>query len=82
MILILLQQAALVLNASRRFRYTLDLNKDEEREQRRRMIRAHAQVVRVSIMKLEHFVGLYVHMYDNLFTLFFHSLFVLGGHAF
>ncbi|KAJ8447578.1 hypothetical protein Cgig2_031191 [Carnegiea gigantea] len=49
-ILILLQQAALVLNASRRFRYTLDLNKDEEREQRRRMIRAHAQVVRAAML--------------------------------
>lgn len=41
------QQAALVLNASRRFRYTLDLKKEEEKEQRRRMIRAHAQVIRV-----------------------------------
>lgn len=41
------QQAALVLNASRRFRYTLDLGKEEEKEQRRRMIRAHAQVIRV-----------------------------------
>ena len=42
-----MQQAALVLNASRRFRYTLDLKKEEEKEQRRRMIRAHAQVIRV-----------------------------------
>ncbi|PKI40235.1 hypothetical protein CRG98_039353 [Punica granatum] len=41
------RQAALVLNASRRFRYTLDLKKEEEKEQRRRMIRAHAQVIRV-----------------------------------
>lgn len=47
-----LQQAALVLNASRRFRYTLDLKKDEDKEQRRRMIRAHAQVVRVSTTRL------------------------------
>ncbi|KAM0006683.1 putative P-type Ca(2+) transporter [Helianthus debilis subsp. tardiflorus] len=41
------QQAALVLNASRRFRYTLDLRKNEEQEKRRRMIRSHAQVIRV-----------------------------------
>ncbi|EEF47971.1 cation-transporting atpase plant, putative [Ricinus communis] len=40
------RQAALVLNASRRFRYTLDLKKEEEKQQRRRMIRAHAQVIR------------------------------------
>ncbi|KAH9624541.1 hypothetical protein KSS87_017751 [Heliosperma pusillum] len=44
------RQAALVLNASRRFRYTLDLKKDDEREQRRRMIRAHAQVVRAAML--------------------------------
>lgn len=41
------QQAALVLNASRRFRYTLDLKKEEEKEMIRRKIRAHAQVIRV-----------------------------------
>lgn len=41
------QQAALVLNASRRFRYTLDLKKEEEKEHIRRKIRAHAQVIRV-----------------------------------
>ncbi|EMS49508.1 Calcium-transporting ATPase 8, plasma membrane-type [Triticum urartu] len=40
------QQIALVLNASRRFRYTLDLARDEERENLRRIIRAHAQVIR------------------------------------
>jgi len=43
------RQAALVLNASRRFRYTLDLNKEEHYDNRRRMIRAHAQVIRVCI---------------------------------
>ncbi|KAF4347575.1 hypothetical protein G4B88_009931 [Cannabis sativa] len=37
------RQAALVLNASRRFRYTLDLKKEEDKENRRRMIRSHAQ---------------------------------------
>lgn len=36
-----------MLNASRRFRYTLDLKKEEEKEQIRRKIRAHAQVIRV-----------------------------------
>ncbi|KAL9157280.1 hypothetical protein ABFS82_09G132900 [Erythranthe guttata] len=44
------RQAALVLNASRRFRYTLDLKKDEEQEKRRRMIRAHAQVIRAALL--------------------------------
>ncbi|TVU05044.1 hypothetical protein EJB05_48192, partial [Eragrostis curvula] len=38
------RQAALVLNASRRFRYTLDLKKEEEKEMIRRKIRSHAQV--------------------------------------
>lgn len=38
-----------MLNASRRFRYTLDLRKEEEKEQRKRMIRAHAQVIRVML---------------------------------
>ncbi|XP_022844925.1 calcium-transporting ATPase 9, plasma membrane-type-like [Olea europaea var. sylvestris] len=44
------RQAALVLNASRRFRYTLDLKKDDEQEQRRSMIRAHAQVIRAALL--------------------------------
>ncbi|KAL0354392.1 UNVERIFIED_CONTAM: Calcium-transporting ATPase 9, plasma membrane-type [Sesamum radiatum] len=44
------RQAALVLNASRRFRYTLDLRKEEEQEKRRRMIRAHAQVIRAALL--------------------------------
>ncbi|KAK6915160.1 Cation-transporting P-type ATPase, C-terminal [Dillenia turbinata] len=44
------RQAALVLNASRRFRYTLDLEKEEEKEQRRTMIRAHAQVIRAALL--------------------------------
>uniref|UniRef100_A0A6N2LPL3 Calcium-transporting ATPase n=1 Tax=Salix viminalis TaxID=40686 RepID=A0A6N2LPL3_SALVM len=44
------RQAALVLNASRRFRYTLDLKKDEEKEQRRRMIRSHAHVIRAALL--------------------------------
>ncbi|GAB4841884.1 Calcium-transporting ATPase 9, plasma membrane-type [Ancistrocladus abbreviatus] len=44
------RQAALVLNASRRFRYTLDLKKEEEKEQSRRMIRSHAQVIRAALL--------------------------------
>ncbi|CAH1422950.1 unnamed protein product [Lactuca virosa] len=44
------RQAALVLNASRRFRYTLDLRKNEEQEKRRRMIRSHAQVIRAALL--------------------------------
>uniref|UniRef100_A0A0D9W937 Calcium-transporting ATPase n=1 Tax=Leersia perrieri TaxID=77586 RepID=A0A0D9W937_9ORYZ len=39
------RQAALVLNASRRFRYTLDLKKEEQREEVRRKIRAQAHVI-------------------------------------
>ncbi|KAH7572514.1 hypothetical protein JRO89_XS04G0268000 [Xanthoceras sorbifolium] len=39
------RQAALVLNASRRFRYTLDLKKEEEKQQALRKIRAHAQAI-------------------------------------
>nr|XP_025611233.1 calcium-transporting ATPase 9, plasma membrane-type isoform X1 [Arachis hypogaea]XP_025670963.1 calcium-transporting ATPase 9, plasma membrane-type-like isoform X1 [Arachis hypogaea] len=44
------RQAALVLNASRRFRYTLDLKKEEEKEQKKSMIRAHAQVIRAALL--------------------------------
>ncbi|KAJ3704608.1 hypothetical protein LUZ61_008313 [Rhynchospora tenuis] len=44
------RQAALVLNASRRFRYTLDLKKEEEKEKIRRKIRAHAQVIRAAFL--------------------------------
>ncbi|KAL4396114.1 hypothetical protein HN51_000633 [Arachis hypogaea] len=40
------RQAALVLNASRRFAYTLDLKKEEEREQVMRKVRNHAQAIR------------------------------------
>ncbi|CAA2987917.1 calcium-transporting ATPase 10, plasma membrane-type [Olea europaea subsp. europaea] len=42
------RQAALVLNASRRFRYTLDLKKEEEKKELIAKIRAHAQVVRAA----------------------------------
>ncbi|XP_058000288.1 calcium-transporting ATPase 10, plasma membrane-type-like [Hevea brasiliensis] len=41
------RNAALVLNASRRFRYTLDFKKEEEKQQIRRKIEAHARVIRV-----------------------------------
>lgn len=44
------RQAALVLNASRRFRYTLDLKKEEEKTQTIRKIRAHAQVIRAAFL--------------------------------
>lgn len=44
------RQAALVLNASRRFRYTLDLKREEEKETLRRKIRAHAQVIRATLL--------------------------------
>ncbi|KAF0894161.1 hypothetical protein E2562_034893 [Oryza meyeriana var. granulata] len=42
------RQAALVLNASRRFRYTLDLKREEQREEVIRKIRAQAHVVRAA----------------------------------
>ncbi|KAM7473532.1 hypothetical protein LguiB_020775 [Lonicera macranthoides] len=44
------RQAALVLNASRRFRYTLDLKKDEEKKQMIAKIRTHAEVVRAALL--------------------------------
>ncbi|KAI4379676.1 hypothetical protein MLD38_005941 [Melastoma candidum] len=42
------RQAALVLNASRRFRYTLDLKREEEKTITLRKIRAHAQAIRAA----------------------------------
>ncbi|KAH6837915.1 autoinhibited Ca2+ -ATPase [Perilla frutescens var. hirtella] len=44
------RQAALVLNASRRFRYTLDLKKEEERKELIAKIRTHAQVIRAAVL--------------------------------
>ncbi|KAJ8751402.1 hypothetical protein K2173_016605 [Erythroxylum novogranatense] len=44
------RQAALVLNASRRFRYTLDLKREEEKRQILRKIRAHAQAIRAAYL--------------------------------
>ncbi|KAF8033666.1 hypothetical protein BT93_C0061 [Corymbia citriodora subsp. variegata] len=42
------RQAALVLNASRRFRYTLDLKKEEQAKITLQKIRAHAQAIRAA----------------------------------
>ncbi|GAV59710.1 E1-E2_ATPase domain-containing protein/Cation_ATPase_C domain-containing protein/Cation_ATPase_N domain-containing protein/Hydrolase domain-containing protein/CaATP_NAI domain-containing protein [Cephalotus follicularis] len=44
------RHAALVLNASRRFRYTLDLKKEEEKKNVLRKIRAHAQAIRAAYL--------------------------------
>ncbi|KAK4757595.1 hypothetical protein SAY87_018896 [Trapa incisa] len=44
------RQAALVLNASRRFRYTLDLKKEEDKQHTLRKIRAHAQAIRAAYL--------------------------------
>nr|XP_043619549.1 calcium-transporting ATPase 8, plasma membrane-type-like [Erigeron canadensis]XP_043619550.1 calcium-transporting ATPase 8, plasma membrane-type-like [Erigeron canadensis] len=44
------RQAALVLNASRRFRYTLDLKKEEEKRQALAKIRTQVQVVRAAYL--------------------------------
>ncbi|CAH1432570.1 unnamed protein product [Lactuca virosa] len=48
------RQAALVLNASRRFRYTLDLKKEEEKKQIIAKIRTHAQVIRAAYLFQSH----------------------------
>ncbi|KAL7246453.1 hypothetical protein ACSBR2_001533 [Camellia fascicularis] len=44
------RQAALVLNATRRFRYTLDLKREEEKTETMRKIRMHAQVIRAALL--------------------------------
>ncbi|KAJ8628903.1 hypothetical protein MRB53_022226 [Persea americana] len=44
------RHATLVLNAARRFRYTLDLTKEEEKEEIKRKIRMHAQVIRAALL--------------------------------
>ncbi|KAK1403047.1 hypothetical protein POM88_002652 [Heracleum sosnowskyi] len=44
------RQAAVVLNASRRFRYTLDLKKEEEKKRAITKIRTHAQVIRAALL--------------------------------
>ncbi|XP_017258402.1 calcium-transporting ATPase 9, plasma membrane-type isoform X3 [Daucus carota subsp. sativus] len=44
------REAALVLNATRRFRYTLDLQSLEAREKRSKLIRAHALVIRAALL--------------------------------
>jgi Ca2+-transporting ATPase len=51
-----MQKAALVLNASRRFRYTLDLKKEEQKEEVKRKIRAQAHVIRVFYLSCSIFV--------------------------
>ncbi|KAK7820124.1 calcium-transporting atpase 10 [Quercus suber] len=42
------RQAALVLNASRRFRYTLDLKREEEKQQLMRKVRVHVEAIRAA----------------------------------
>ncbi|KAK4754923.1 hypothetical protein SAY87_008680 [Trapa incisa] len=44
------RQAALVLNASRRFRYTLHLKKEEEKRQTLRKFRVHVQAIRAAYL--------------------------------
>jgi Leucine-rich repeat (LRR) protein len=43
------RQADLVLNASRRFRYTLDLKKEEEKERIRQRIRSQTLIIRAAL---------------------------------
>ncbi|CAJ1941743.1 unnamed protein product [Sphenostylis stenocarpa] len=45
-----LRQAALVLNASRRFRYTLDLKKEEEKKRLLRIIIMHTRVIQAAYL--------------------------------
>ncbi|KAH0452769.1 hypothetical protein IEQ34_017093 [Dendrobium chrysotoxum] len=70
------RQAALVLNASRRFRYTLDLKKEEEKEQLRRKIRAHAQVIRAAFLFKE--AGEREAPGGSVFIIYLHLLYVKG----
>ncbi|XP_030953227.1 calcium-transporting ATPase 10, plasma membrane-type-like isoform X2 [Quercus lobata] len=42
------RQAALVLNASRRFRYTLDLKREEEKQQLMRKVRVNIEAIRAA----------------------------------
>ncbi|KAI4346911.1 hypothetical protein L6164_007774 [Bauhinia variegata] len=59
------RQAASVLNASRRFRYTLDLKKEEERQRILRQISAHARAIRAAyLFKAENLLDV-VHAYAN-----------------
>ena len=44
------QQAALVLNASRRFRYTLDLKKEEETKRVLRIVIVHTRAIQVQFL--------------------------------
>ena len=44
------QQAALVLNASRRFRYTLDLKKEEEKKRVLRIVIVHTRAIQVRFL--------------------------------
>lgn len=48
------RQAALVLNASRRFRYTLDLKKEEQAKIILQKIRTHAQAIRAAHLFQDH----------------------------
>jgi hypothetical protein len=52
------QKAAFVLNASRRFRYTLDLKKEEERKQILRKIIVHIRAIQVWFLQLTLFIHL------------------------
>ncbi|KAJ8628916.1 hypothetical protein MRB53_022239 [Persea americana] len=42
--------ATLVLNAARRFRYTLNLKKEEEKEETKQKIRMHPQVIQAALL--------------------------------
>nr|KYP52553.1 Calcium-transporting ATPase 10, plasma membrane-type [Cajanus cajan] len=46
------RQAALVLNASRRFRYTLDLKKEEEKKRVLRIVIVHTRAIQVWFLQL------------------------------
>ncbi|RDY04261.1 Calcium-transporting ATPase 10, plasma membrane-type [Mucuna pruriens] len=50
------RQAALVLNASRRFRYTLDLKKEEEKKRVLRIVIVHTRAIQVRFFQLTFFI--------------------------
>ncbi|KAM7474100.1 hypothetical protein LguiB_021343 [Lonicera macranthoides] len=56
--LIAWRRAALVLNRSRQFRYTLDFKKDEEKKQIIAKIRLHAEIIRLQSRKVVTVKGL------------------------
>jgi len=60
------QQAALVLNASRRFRYTLDLKKEEEKKRVLRIVIVHTRAIQVRFFNWLSLLFLMLHVLSEL----------------